>query len=482
VGSLAELGERLASASGATPELASRVRHALDSVEQRLGIVPAEALRVLLPQPAADGLPRPAVSFDPAALNALLDADHEELRQCIRDILSSPQFRYTPTTDTSAYRTQVLDWCRVLAAEGLGSLIYPREFGGADDAAASIAAFETLAFHDLSLLIKFGVQFGLFGGSILMLGTRRHHEKWLRAVGTLELPGSFAMTETGHGSNVRDIRTTATYDPATREFIIHTPDRMAWKDYIGNAAMHARMATVFAQLVTIGQHHGVHAVLVPIRDEAGRPLPGITIEDCGRKEGLNGVDNGRIAFDHVRVPRENLLDRFGDVAEDGTYSSPIASAGRRFFTMLGTLVNGRVAIAAASLSATKSGLAIAIRYAASRLQFGPEGRPELPILDYRSLQRSLLPRSPSISRSMTSSGGSSRKRKTMRRRSRRWPPVSRPGPRRSPCRRCRPAAKPAAVRATSRSIASRRCAPTPTSSRHSRAPTRCCGNSSQRGC
>ena len=58
----------------------------------------------------------------------------------------------------------------------------------------------------------------------------------------------------------------------------------------------------------------MHALLVPIRDEHGEPLPGVRLEDCGAKLGLNGVDNGRIWFDHVRVPRENLLDRYAQVA------------------------------------------------------------------------------------------------------------------------------------------------------------------------
>jgi acyl-CoA oxidase len=199
------------------------------------------------------------------------------------------------------------------------------------------------------------------------------------------------MTEAGHGSNVRDLRTTARYDREKREFVIDTPTADAYKDWIGNAGMHGRVATVFAQLEVDKVRHGVHAVLVPIRDEAGNALPDIRIEDCGLKEGLNGVDNGRIWFENVRVPRENLLNRFGDVSEDGTYTSPIPSQGRRFFTMLGTLVGGRISIAAAAVSAAKSGLTIAVRYAAVRRQFGPEGRPEVPILDYLSMQRRLLP-------------------------------------------------------------------------------------------
>src|SRR6185437_15371234 len=107
------------------------------------------------------------------------------------------------------------------------------------------------------------------------------------------------------------------------------------------------------QLLTAGTSHGVHALLVPIRDDDGKPLPGIRIEDCGRKAGLNGVDNGRIWFDGVRVPREMLLDRYGQVAPDGTYSSPIENDTRRFFTMLGTLVRGRVVVGGSASAATK---------------------------------------------------------------------------------------------------------------------------------
>ncbi|MCL4146251.1 UNVERIFIED_CONTAM: hypothetical protein GTU68_044626, partial [Idotea baltica] len=120
-------------------------------------------------------------------------------------------------------------------------------------------------------------------------------------------------------------------------------------------------------------------------------MPGVRIGDCGEKLGLNGVDNGRLWFDQVRIPRENLLNRFGDVDADGVYSSPITSESRRFFTMLGTLVGGRVCVPIAGLSAAKSGLAIAIKYAAVRRQFGPSGGVETPILDYRTHQRRLMP-------------------------------------------------------------------------------------------
>jgi acyl-CoA oxidase len=118
----------------------------------------------------------------------------------------------------------------------------------------------------------------------------------------------------------------------------------------------------------------------------------VTIEDDDAKAGLNGVDNGRLVFDSVRVPRENLLDRYGQVAEDGTYSSPIGSAARRFFTMLGTLVRGRVSVAGGAGAATQKALALAVRYAELRRQFAdPATGEEVVVLDYLVHQRKLLP-------------------------------------------------------------------------------------------
>ena len=151
-------------------------------------------------------------------------------------------------------------------------------------------------------MVKAGVQWGLFGGALQLLGNKRQHDAYLRDVMSFDLPGCFAMTETGHGSDVQQLRTTCTYDPATQTFDLHTPHQAARKDYIGNAAKDGRMAVVFAQLITQGRNHGVHAWLVPIRNEDGTPCPGVTIGDDGPKAGLNGVDNGRLTFDHVRVP------------------------------------------------------------------------------------------------------------------------------------------------------------------------------------
>jgi acyl-CoA oxidase len=332
-----------------------------------------------------------AASPDPHALRALLDGEHAAARDRIRDWLARPGNAPASDLPMEEHRTRVLAWARDLAASGDAAMGFPVQYGGEDAVGRSVAAFETLAFGDLSLLVKCGVQWGLFGGAVLHLGTARHHERHLRAITAMDVVGCFAMTETGHGSNVAALRTTATYDPATEEFVVHTPDDDARKDYIGNAARDAQIAAVFAQLVAGGEARGVHALLVPLRDERGAVLPGVRIEDCGAKLGLDGVDNGRIWFDSVRVPREALLDRYAQVAPDGTYTSPIENPTRRFFTMLATLVQGRVSICGSSINATKVALTIAVRRALVRRQFGPPDGEEALLLDYRTHQRRLLP-------------------------------------------------------------------------------------------
>lgn len=373
---------------------AAGVREQLEALEEAIRQIGLNTYYGLFPQQEQERQvqqEKEVTSFDPQLLTLLLDDEYHELRQKVKTLLSDPIFRRQTLRDKEAYRQQVLQWCKYLAEQGLGAYSYPLEYGGKDDMGEYAAIFETLGYHDLSLTIKFGVQFGLFGGSVLWLGTKRHHDRYLKDIGTLALPGCFAMTETGHGSNVRGLETTATYDPDTDEFIVHSPHRAAGKEYIGNA-LHGHMASVFAQLIVDGENHGVHAVLVPLRDASGELLPGVEVQDNGYKLGLNGVDNGRIWFDEVRVPRTNLLNRFGDVDEHGVYHSPIENPSRRFFTMLGTLVGGRVCVPRAGLSAAKSALTIAIRYALQRRQFAPNfTAPETIILDYPSHQRRLMP-------------------------------------------------------------------------------------------
>lgn len=340
------------------------------------------------------GSPVDRANVNVEALGRQLLGRWADIRLQARALAGREELRKIEGLTHTQHRARVTGQLKFLVDHNAVHRAFPEELGGADDHGGNVAGFEELVVADPSLQIKAGVQWGLFGSAVLHLGTADHHSRWLPGIMSMEVPGCFAMTETGHGSDVASIATTATYDPDTEEFEIHTPFRAAWKDYIGNAAVDGLGAVVFAQLVTKGVNHGVHAFYVDLRDPQTRAfLPGIGGEDDGIKGGLNGIDNGRLHFTNIRIPRTNLLNRYGDVAPDGTYSSPIASPGRRFFTMLGTLVQGRVSLDGAAVAASKVALKAAIQYGTERRQFNASSATdEEVLLDYQRHQRRLFTR------------------------------------------------------------------------------------------
>lgn len=309
-----------------------------------------------------------------------------------RRIAENPELHYVAGLPYQEHRQRVLEQVSLLRDSGLVFKAFPKEYGGLDDFGGHVAGFEELFLTDPSLQIKSGVQYGLFTAAIQHLGTKKHHDAYLKKAMNLEMLGCYGMTETGHGSDVFNIKTTAMFDVKNDEFIINTPSKDAWKDYLGNAALHGRWAVVFAQLYTaMNESHGVHAFLVPIRDENGNLLEGVSSEDDGVKGGLNGIDNGRLCFTGVRIPRDSLLDRYGSVDRSGRYSSPIDNPKRRFFVMLGTLVQGRVSLDGAAVVASKAALQIAITYANKRRQFPNGDGVEKLLMEYQTHQYRLLP-------------------------------------------------------------------------------------------
>ena len=202
--SLAELGVELAGLAEVVG-LTEEAKRALAEMEDALGIAGREAVRELVGERPRE-VEEPVDDVEVGGLKAALDGRLAPLRDRIRTLLCDPAFRYPDTeTPKEEMREIVLGWTRLLADQGIGALAFPDYAGGKGDIEQFIASFETIAYHDLSLTIKFGVQFGLFGGSIRALGSEGQKRKYLADVGSLALPGCFAMTERGHGSNVRDL-------------------------------------------------------------------------------------------------------------------------------------------------------------------------------------------------------------------------------------------------------------------------------------
>ena len=219
--------------------------------------------------------------------------------------------------------------------------------------------------YSVSLTTKFGVNFVLYYNTLRILGTERH-EQFRKDCEEVNDVGCFALTELGHGSNVKGLQTTATYDRETDEFVLNTPEEKGMKFWIGGAAKVSNVSCTWAQLYIDGECKGVHAFIVPLRDRRRHmPLPGITVGDCGKKLGNDAIDNGFIMFKDVRIPRKNLLNRFSDIV-DGKFVSNYDNDDRRFAVSLGALSGGRISLAFGSQRFAFIGLSIALRYACVR--------------------------------------------------------------------------------------------------------------------
>lgn len=157
--------------------------------------------------------------------------------------------------------------------------------------------------------VKCVVQLGLYGNSILGLGTAKHNDYLKRAYNLKDL-GCFMMTELGHGSNVQQLLTTAHYIHSERAFVLNTPHELGMKFWIGNLGRTANMGVCFANLIINNKNEGIHVFLVKIRNDKGDILPGINLGDCGPKFGMNGIDNGWVIFRRVKIPYDFLLDKF----------------------------------------------------------------------------------------------------------------------------------------------------------------------------
>uniref|UniRef100_A0A1X7T9X5 Acyl-coenzyme A oxidase n=1 Tax=Amphimedon queenslandica TaxID=400682 RepID=A0A1X7T9X5_AMPQE len=221
-------------------------------------------------------------------------------------------------------------------------------------------------------------------------GNEEQKEKWLKISRNFDIIGCYAQTELGHGTFIRGLETTATYDPSTEEFVMNSPTLTSMKWWPGSVGHTATHAIVVARLITKGKDEGIHLFIVQLRSlEDHKPLPGIKVGDIGPKFGYFGMDNGFLHMTNVRIPRDHMLMKYAHVSRDGTYSKPPAEADKISYVIM---VYARALIVDHSAETLARAITIAIRYSVVRRQTqNRPGEPETQVLDYQTQQFKLFP-------------------------------------------------------------------------------------------
>ncbi|KAK7086977.1 Acyl-coenzyme A oxidase (Acyl-CoA oxidase) [Halocaridina rubra] len=219
-----------------------------------------------------------------------------------------------------------------------------------------------------TMLLKDGnplaLHMGMFYDALKGQCTEEQQQRWLGRVKRGEIIGTYAQTELGHGTFVRGLETTATYDLRTQEFVLHSPTITSTKWWPGCLGKTSSYAVVMAQLYSKGKCYGPHPFFVQLRDEkTHRSMPGVTLGEIGPRAGLNTNDNGFLRFNNYRIPRTNMLMKHSQVLKDGTYVKPGHAK-----LAYGTMVVTRVSLIFHSYKQLQRAVTIATRYSAVRRQ------------------------------------------------------------------------------------------------------------------
>ncbi|MEU4800408.1 acyl-CoA dehydrogenase [Streptomyces sp. NPDC023327] len=329
---------------------------------------------------AADSHP----DLDSARLSGALFAEGVDVHEIWRKAISADLFRHRADAGTEERWQLSYERLRALNDE----LLRPEAL--VQDPRALAALHEWTAVVDGATATVAGIHYNLFLGSLL--DDRLSPPRDLSAFTGLARTGTFLCTERAHGNDAAALETWARYDRQREEFVLHTPNEGAQK-YMPNTsgAGGPKSAVVAARLLADGKDRGVFLFLVPLSDDHGT-LPGITVTALPERVG-SPVDHCTTSFDQVRLPRSALLQgEHGRLLADGSFTSTVGSARKRFLHAIARVTVGKLCMSASAVGGSRAALAIAVRYAHTRHISGPVTGRRVPLAAHRSHHSRLLER------------------------------------------------------------------------------------------
>ncbi len=289
----------------------------------------------------------------PAAHSPLLAERHRQIGETVRRFADQDIRPIAGELDeTEGFPA---DLYREMAALGLFGIAVPEKLGGAGgDVLAYAVVMEELARGYASVADQCGLV-ELVATLLAEHGSAAQRTRYLRPLLKAERRCAYALTESEAGSDLANLRTTAT---RTAKGWTLTGNKI----WIHNAPV-CDFAVVLARTDPASEtpaprRPGMSIFLV----DSDRP--GFS---AGRKEhkmGQRASQVGALTFDDVRLPADALL----------------GPEGRGFQLMLGALDKGRVGIGALAVGILQAALEASIEYAKVRRQFGQR------IADFQAVQ------------------------------------------------------------------------------------------------
>lgn len=280
-------------------------------------------------------------------MNFELTEEQKMLKQTVRNFVDKEIMPHISKWDQEgSFEPEIMT---KLAELGLMGVCIPEKYGGSGMDYNSLAIVcEELERGDTAFRTAVSVHTGLNSLTLLQWGNEEQKQKYLVPQAIGEKIGAFGLTEPGAGSDVASIQTTA--EKQGDYYVLN--GQKTWISLCDTADNFI----VFAYTDKSKKHHGISAFIVE------RTMPGFSSRAIKGKLGIRAGNTGELFFDHVKVPKENLLGQEGE----------------GFKIAMSALDNGRFTVAAGACGLIEACLEASVKYCHERETFGkPIGKHQL---------------------------------------------------------------------------------------------------------